>query len=272
MRNYCNNAASNSVERTCTPIPRVVVAGLASCFGCQLQITNHESHLTDILGQINLQYWQLASSEPMPQDFDVAIIEGAVTTQESLETVKALRQKASAVIAIGACANTAGIPGIAAGGYDDRPAAVYGDAIPEACGSLMSPVSVPSVIDVDFNVRCCPIDFDDFAHVLEAALYGSNRAAVNRTMCGACKRNETTCFYSKGQICLGLVTRESCGARCVNLGRPCNGCAGLSPDANLESAREAVARYGCSVDEFDERLELFNETSGRLQDAVSDRS
>ena len=28
---------------------RVVVVGLASCFGCQLQITNQEHFLTDIL-------------------------------------------------------------------------------------------------------------------------------------------------------------------------------------------------------------------------------
>ena len=36
--------------------PRVVVLGLASCFGCQLQITNAESHLLEILGQIDVQY------------------------------------------------------------------------------------------------------------------------------------------------------------------------------------------------------------------------
>ena len=37
--------------------PRVVVVGLASCFGCQLQITNAEAHLLDVLGQIDLRYW-----------------------------------------------------------------------------------------------------------------------------------------------------------------------------------------------------------------------
>ena len=63
--------------------PRVVVVGLASCFGCQLQITNGEEHLLDVLGQIDLSYWQLASSDPMPDEFDVAIVEGAVTTEES---------------------------------------------------------------------------------------------------------------------------------------------------------------------------------------------
>ena len=70
---------------------RVVVVGLASCFGCQLQITNQEHFLTDILGRIDLEYWQLASSEPMPEEFDIAIIEGAVTTEEAIEQVKQLR-------------------------------------------------------------------------------------------------------------------------------------------------------------------------------------
>ena len=73
---------------------RVVVVGLASCFGCQLQITNQEHFLTDILGRIDLEYWQLASSEPMPEEFDIAIIEGAVTTEEAVRQVKQLREKA----------------------------------------------------------------------------------------------------------------------------------------------------------------------------------
>lgn len=263
MRSYCNNPVTNSIERSCAPVPRVVVVGLASCFGCQLQITNMEQHLTDVVGQIDLRYWQLASSAPMPEHYDVAIIEGAVTTQESLDTVKKLRENAKAIITIGACANTAGIPGIAAGDYQGRASQVYSD-LPTACGHVISPRSVPSVIDVDFQVLCCPIDFWSFCEVLNQALYGSNRTKPTRTMCGDCKRNETVCFYTKGELCLGLVTAAACGARCPNLGRPCNGCAGLSPDANIASAREAVERYGLSVEEFDKRLELFNQTSGAL--------
>ena len=56
--------------------PRVVVIGLASCFGCQINITNIERHLMNVLGQIDLGYWQLTSSVPMPDEFDVAVIEG----------------------------------------------------------------------------------------------------------------------------------------------------------------------------------------------------
>lgn len=239
--------------------PRVVVVGLASCFGCQLQVTNAEAHLVDVLGQIDLRYWQLASSDPMPDDFDVAVIEGAVTTVESLETVLELRKRARVVIAIGACANLAGIPGMAADGIASRSREVYADGAPAACGTMIAPRPVPAVIDVDYSVRCCPIDSYDFIDVLQRALYGSNRKDPTRTLCGECKLNDRGCFYGRGIMCLGLVTRAGCGARCLNLGRPCNGCAGLSPDANLDSARVACEETGVDVARFNKALEMFNQ-------------
>lgn len=240
--------------------PRVVVAGLASCFGCQLQITNIESHLLEILGQIDLQYWQLASSDPMPQDYDVAIIEGAVTTEESAETVRALRKGAKTLIAIGACAVTGGIPGMAAASFGSRATQVY-SKVPKICDDMFEPRAVSAVVDVDYEVRCCPIDSLDFVEVLQKAIFGSNRFVPTRTMCGDCKRNESSCFYGQKQLCLGLVTQAGCGARCVNLGRPCNGCRGLSADANLEAARQACKTYGVSVKDFDEALQMFNQTN-----------
>lgn len=243
--------------------PRVVVIGLASCFGCQLQITNMESHLMDVVGQIDLSYWQLAQSGRLPESYDVAIIEGAITTTASLELVRRVRETAKTVIAIGACANTAGIPGIAAGLYDERASQVYAE-VPSALGELIAPRSVPSAIHVDYQVLCCPIDFWSFCEVLNMALHGSNRVRPSRTICGDCKRAEVDCFYGKGEICLGMVTTAGCKARCTRIGRPCNGCAGLSPEANLEAARAAVAAYGCDVEEFDRRLTLFNQTNEGL--------
>lgn len=241
-------------------LPRVVVVGLASCFGCQLQITNQEQYLTDILGRFELEYWQLASSEPMPEEFDIAIVEGAVTTKEALEQVKALREKADVVITIGSCANTAGIPGIAAAEFPGRIGEVY-ETLPEACGEMIEPRAVSDVIDVDFTVPSCPIDFYEFAQVLSAALMGSNRARRSTTMCNECKRQENICFYPRGEICLGLVTNSGCMAKCPSLGRPCMGCRGLSPRANLDSARRSVEHFDLSVEEFDRKLSIFNQTN-----------
>lgn len=238
--------------------PRVVLIGLASCFGCQINITNIEEHLLAVLGQIDMAYWQLTSSAPMPDEFDVAVIEGAVTTEEAAETVRRARERAQCVIAIGACAATGGIPGMAADDLPGHVAAVYGEAAPEACGSLCEPVPVSAVIDVDYTVNCCPIDPMEFVRVLDAALYGSNYLPATSVLCGECSRNEQGCLYQRGQMCLGLVTRAGCGAKCPALGRACNGCAGLSPDANVASARYVAEKRGFNPARIDEALEMFN--------------
>ncbi len=250
--------ARNAISLRGEGIPRVVFFGFASCFGCQLQITNKEAYLLDVLGQIELGYWQLVSNEPLPQEFDVAIIEGAVTTTEARDLLTEIRARAKAVICIGSCALTGGIPGMAAQETKKHAAQVYGKKLPSACGKVIAPSSVANYIDVDFEVPCCPVDFYTFVDVLQRALYGSNKTIPTTTMCGACKINGTQCLYEQGQICLGLVTQTGCGARCPKLGRACNGCAGLSPDCNLESAYEVVESYGASVEVFKQRLRIFN--------------
>lgn len=239
-------------------VPRVVFFAFASCFGCQLQVTNKEAHLMDVLGQIDLRYWQLVSDEPLPADFDVAIIEGAITTDEARDALLEIRRRASVVIGIGACALTGGIPGMASDNIDGHRFCVYEDDLPLACGRLRSPEPIKRFIDVDFEVPCCPVDFSSFTDVLQRALYGSNKTIATTTLCGSCKVNETQCLYEQGRLCLGLVTRAGCGARCPELGRPCNGCAGLSPDCNVESAYAVVESFGQDVDAFKRRLRLFN--------------
>lgn len=247
-------------------IPTVVFIGLASCFGCQINITNVEAYLMDVLGQIDMRYWQLTSSDPMPEDFDVAVVEGAATTTEAVETLKRVREKAGCVITIGACANTAGIPGMASSGYDGRDRQVYGDHVPAIVGDIARvPEAVHDVIDVDFEVPCCPADPFEFVRTLQKALYGGNEYARTSTLCGECKRNERGCFYGCQTMCLGMVTRSGCGARCPNLGRPCNGCAGLSPNANLKAARHIVENSGLSVDRFNAALEMFNQTNSVIE-------
>jgi coenzyme F420-reducing hydrogenase gamma subunit len=237
---------------------RVAVISLASDFGCQVQVTNMDDQLLDLLGQFELSYWQLASSGHLPADFDVAVIEGAVTTEQHVTLLGRVRESAETVILFGACAVTGGIPGLAAAGFGDRLDCVYGtDGELLACGRI-SPLPVDAVIDVDYRVPGCPIDRTEFVAVLQRALMGLSDRVPREPMCASCKVQETTCFYERGQVCLGLVTRAGCGAKCVTLGRPCTGCRGVAEDANLESARRILAEHGLPVERLDTALELFN--------------
>ncbi|HEY5506578.1 MAG TPA: NADH:ubiquinone oxidoreductase [Coriobacteriia bacterium] len=244
--------------------PRVVVLSLASDFGCQVQISNMTEQLLDVLGTIELSYWQLATSGHMPEAYDVAIIEGAVTTGEHVELLREVREAAGVVIAIGACANTGGIPGMAnLLDLDERYAVVYGNGdLPKvACGRL-APAPLDSVIAVDYHVPGCPIDTDEFLRVLSRVLFGMKDNVPNLTMCASCKLNETVCFFDRGALCLGLVTRAGCGARCPSYNRPCTGCRGIAPDANLVSAHAIVAASGLPADALDTALDVYNSAKG----------
>ena len=239
--------------------PRVVVVGLASDFGCQVQMTNIEDDLLAVLGLMDLTYWQLASSGHMPEEFDIALIEGAVTTGEHVELLRRVRNTASVVIAIGACAITGGIPALATSGdLEDRVGCVYGeDGARVACGRV-SPMPVTAVIPVDYRVPGCPIDPAEFVSVLHRALMGLSDPLPIEPMCASCKVAENVCFYDRDEICLGVITRTGCGARCVSLGRPCTGCRGLADDANLDAALTFLKDRGIPVAEVLDRYRLYN--------------
>lgn len=240
--------------------PRVVVIGLASDFGCQVQMTNMEDDLLDVLGLIDLSYWQLAASGHMPEEYDVAVIEGAVTTGEHIEALKRVRDTASTVIAIGACAITGGIPSLAGiGDLEERYATVYGEG-PGVARGRVQPVGVTSVIDVDYVVPGCPIDPYEFVSVLARALQGLSGKTPGEPMCASCKTKENVCFYENGKVCLGVITRAGCGARCVTLGRPCLGCRGLSTEANFSAAAKVLHDHGVELDDVLATYRLYNAT------------
>lgn len=242
-----------------TPKKNVVVLSLASDFGCQVQMTNFPQ-LLEQLSSFNLVYWQLATKAPHASEYEVAIIEGAVTTDEHVELLKKVREQARIVIAIGACACTAGIPGLVnTRDLEESGQVVYGDDFKLIAPGHRSPAPVKDIIDVDFSVPGCPIEPLELSRTLQRALLELNDTPHLETLCAECKMNENPCFYKSGTACLGLVTRGGCNTLCVNRGRACAGCRGIAPDANIDAAREFARKFQLE-DAFNEALDLYNAT------------
>lgn len=239
--------------------PRVVVLGLASDYGCQVQMTNIEDDLLDVLGLIDLAYWQLASSGHLPESYDVAIVEGTVTTPEHVRLLADVREKAHAIVALGSCAVTGGIPAMAGmrdpAGHRDR---VYGGVVPTHASELLAPAPISSVVRVDYAVPGCPIDTDEFIEVLGRVLLGLADRTPQEPLCATCKTKENICFVERGALCLGAITRTGCGARCPGLGRPCTGCRGVAGEANLPAARQLFASRGWGPDAVALALSVYN--------------
>ncbi|MBI5810591.1 MAG: NADH:ubiquinone oxidoreductase, partial [Deltaproteobacteria bacterium] len=78
------------------------------CEGCQLTVLSCESELPDILRDVNIVYFREAMTGKS-EDYDIAFVEGSVSTEKEIKKLKRIRKKACTVVAFGACSATGGL-------------------------------------------------------------------------------------------------------------------------------------------------------------------
>ncbi len=78
------------------------------CEGCQLQLANRESTLTDFLQLLDIRQFRELSSE-RHDDYDIALIEGSISRQDEVERLQAIRRQAKILVAFGTCACFGGV-------------------------------------------------------------------------------------------------------------------------------------------------------------------
>ena len=112
--------------------------------------------------------------------------------------------------------------------------------------------TLKDVIKVDYFLPGCPPPPDLITNAITATLENKlplkgSALAPHKSLCDSCKRNATkpvkikvseikriheieaspdTCFLAQGVICMGIATRDGCGASCININMPCRGCFG----------------------------------------------
>jgi len=85
------------------PKTKIAIFDLTGCEGCEFHLFSMDEFLMDLFQDFEIVNWRLLS-EKENADFDVAFIEGAVTTKEHINLLKQIRQTSKIVIALGACA------------------------------------------------------------------------------------------------------------------------------------------------------------------------
>ena len=89
--------------------PSVAVYKFSSCDGCQLSILNLEDELLDLVGVVEIAYFLEARRRTLPGPYDIALVEGSVTTPHEVERIQEIRKQAKSLVTIGACATSGGI-------------------------------------------------------------------------------------------------------------------------------------------------------------------
>jgi sulfhydrogenase subunit delta len=208
--------------------PRLAVFKFASCDGCQLSILNLEEDLLAVGEALDLAYFPEASSDMQPGPYDIALVEGSITTAEDAHRILAVRQQTKVLITIGACATAGGIQALR--NWADVEAfkqAVYPS--PAYIQSLSTSTPISEHVHVDYELWGCPIDKHQLLRVITDLVVGVQPRLPGDSVCLECKRQGNVCvLVAKGIPCLGPVTRTGCGAICPGMGRDCYGCFGPS--------------------------------------------
>ena len=150
-----------------TPKPRIAVFSLTSCEGCSLQILNCEDEILDLLTHVDIVNFREAIDE-RSEDYDIAFVDGAVSTRSDAEEARHIRSQAKVLVAIGACACTGGLNVLK--NYQDPQQVrerVYGTDSEWLDTIEAQPLDAAAKVDI--KLPGCPMSKEEFLHLLECA-------------------------------------------------------------------------------------------------------
>lgn len=226
--------------------PRIAVLKFASCDGCQLSLLDCEDELLAVAGAVEIAYFPEATRVMGAGPYDVALVEGSITTPHDAQRIQKVRQQCKVLVTLGACATAGGIQALRntahVGEYISR---VY--ARPDWIETLEKSTPIRNHVFVDYELRGCPISKKQLLELLTSLLVGRKPQLPTTSVCIECKRRGTPCvMVSQGTPCMGPVTQAGCGAICPAFNRGCYGCFGPCAGANTEALVAEFDKLGVS--------------------------
>jgi coenzyme F420-reducing hydrogenase gamma subunit len=224
--------------------PRVGVVKFASCDGCQLQLLDLEDELLGLCERFDIIDFPEAKTGRSAGPYDVLFIEGSVSAPEHVTRIVELRAATKFLVTIGACATSGGIQALRNWvDHDAFHTAIY--ALPQFVHSLATSTPIAQHVQVDAELRGCPIDPGQLVELLTALVTGRRPQLRDEAVCMECKRRGAVCVMATGRApCLGQVTQAGCGAICPRYGRGCYGCFGPREQANVKALAQHLLEHG----------------------------
>lgn len=244
--------------------PKVAFFDFTDCEGCQLQFANMGGTLLELTELVEIVNFREIMSEN-GQDYDIAFVEGSISTDNDIMRIKQIREKAKVVVAFGACATIGGVNGIKnRTPLEIAKKRVYGDK----AGNINTIKTMPlhEVVKVDYFINNCPPYIPEIIAVIKCIVMGKPYVVPNYPVCAECKMNENVCRYEKDQECMGPVTRAGCNSWCVNNGNRCYGCRGLVDNPAANGQKEILLKYGLNLEEILQNFTLYNDAMGEKYD------
>lgn len=250
--------------------PKVGIYWAAACGGCDTKILDIDEKILDVAAAVNIVFWPIAMDfkysdvEKMSEgELDLCIINGAVRNSEQEHIVKLLRRKSKVVAALGACAISGGIPGLAnqfsaeetLSYIYQKTASIEQNSEPPKTetetpdGLLSLPkfyntvFSLPQIVDVEYFIPGCPPPPSLIVKTLELFATGQLPpppafVVGEKSVCDECPKERSGKFEVKQWRRLATSQPESdkClleqGFLCLGPSTP-SGCGALCPKVNI---------------------------------------
>jgi len=238
--------------------PRLGVWKFASCDGCQLSLLDCEDELLAVADAVEIAYFMEATRGRLSGRYDLALVEGSITTAHDAVRIRDVRKRADVLITIGACATAGGIQALRNfANVAAFTALVY--ARPDYIETLGTSTPIAAHVPVDFELRGCPIDKKQLLEVIAAFLAGRRPVTPAHSVCIDCKLRGNVCVtVARGEPCLGPVTHAGCGAICPAYDRGCYGCFGPAESPNLPALSRQLAALGMAPRDLQRVYRSFN--------------
>ena len=90
--------------------PRLATLWLDGCSGCHMSFLDIDEQLIALADKVQVVYSPLVDQKEFPENVDIALVEGAISTPEDIEMIRKVRANSRILIAFGDCGVTANIP------------------------------------------------------------------------------------------------------------------------------------------------------------------
>jgi NAD-reducing hydrogenase small subunit len=173
---------------------RLATVWLDGCSGCHMSLLDIDERILAVVQKADLVYSPLVDAKVFPEGVDIALVEGAVSTEEDLEKIQIVRERTKTLVSLGDCAVTANVPGMrnsfGVQAVTDRAyrenVTIHSGVPNEVVPKLLARVRpVHEVVPVDVFVPGCPPSADTIFFVLSELLEGRNPELSAKTRFGA---------------------------------------------------------------------------------------